>query len=78
MSPSEGAKVGGELPGADLHPCGHPQGLADFTLFCGGKPVRGEEAPGPGGLRQGGVSFISSSLSWLPSAFAGPGPNCIC
>lgn len=62
MSPSEGPPSGGELSGAVLHPYVHPEGLPGVAVLCGGKPVRGEESPRSGGIRQGQTRF-------LPSAF---------
>lgn len=53
VSPAKGAAAGGELPWADLHPFGNPEGLPGVALLRGGEPVWGQEAPGPGGLRQG-------------------------
>ncbi|XP_037618921.1 leucine-rich repeat-containing protein 57 isoform X2 [Sebastes umbrosus] len=52
VSPSEGPPSGGELPGAVLHPRVHPEGLPGVLVLSGGKPVRGQEPPRPGGLRQ--------------------------
>lgn len=53
LSPAEGPAAGGELPGAVLHPSVHPGRVAGQPAVRGGKPVRGEEDEGPGGIRQG-------------------------
>lgn len=57
LSPPEGPASGGELSRAVLHPSVHPEGLPGVSVLRGGKPVWGEEAQGPGGLRQGEDCF---------------------
>lgn len=53
VSPSEGSASGGELPGAVGGAGVCPAGLSGVAVLCGGKPVRGEAAPRPAGLREG-------------------------